>query len=174
MNRQAQAMIAQRDGLRIQHEMLSAALPNDAVHLQNLIQAATASPGKGMRSGGVVRVRRPSQRRSFEILVAPLRAGSSWLASENAAAVIFLTDPEAKTENSTKTLIQMFGLTPAEASLAGKLMQGMSLKEAADMLGVTRNTAHSQLQKIFEKTGTNRQAELMRVLLSSPARLPFG
>ena len=40
---------------------------------------------------------------------------------------------------------------------------------AAERRGVSRNTARGQLKRIFAKTGTNRQAELVRMVLQGPA-----
>jgi pimeloyl-ACP methyl ester carboxylesterase/DNA-binding CsgD family transcriptional regulator len=56
------------------------------------------------------------------------------------------------------------GLTPAEARLAARLRFGQSLKEAAEELGISVNTARNQLKSVFEKLGVNRQADLVRHL----------
>ncbi|MDX5367573.1 MAG: alpha/beta fold hydrolase [Alphaproteobacteria bacterium] len=56
------------------------------------------------------------------------------------------------------------GLTPAEARLAARLRFGQSLKEAAEELGISINTARNQLKSVFEKLGVNRQADLVRHL----------
>lgn len=53
-----------------------------------------------------------------------------------------------------------FDLTPAEARLARRLGEGVSLREAADAEGITFETARSRLKSISAKTGTSRQAEL--------------
>ena len=60
-------------------------------------------------------------------------------------------------------LVQLFGLTPAEALLASELARGFSLDEAARHLGISRNTARVHLQAIFTKTRTTRQAELLQL-----------
>lgn len=57
-----------------------------------------------------------------------------------------------------------FGLTPSEIRLCGVLAQNYTLKEAADMLSVTHETARQRLKTIFQKTGTNRQSELVALL----------
>ncbi|WP_293339607.1 alpha/beta fold hydrolase [Parvibaculum sp.] len=57
-----------------------------------------------------------------------------------------------------------FGLTPAEARLAARLRFGLSLKEAAEELGISVNTARNQLKSVFDKLGVNRQADLVRHL----------
>ena len=62
-------------------------------------------------------------------------------------------------------LRQVFGLTPAKAALASLLAMGLTLHQAAGTLHVTRETVRSRLKTIFQKTGTHRQADLVRLLL---------
>jgi len=59
-----------------------------------------------------------------------------------------------------------FGLTKAEARLALRLAGGASLASAAEAFDVKLTTIRSQLQQVFAKTGTSRQAELVALLLS--------
>ena len=84
-------------------------------------------------------------------------------------AVVILRDPAQPATLPPGDLAALFGLTAAEARLATRLADGEGLDEAALALGVTRNTARSQLQAIFAKTGVNRQGDLVRVLLGSAA-----
>lgn len=59
----------------------------------------------------------------------------------------------------------LFGLTLAEAKLAREVMRGDGLQACARRLGVAANTARTHLNRVFGKTGTKRQAELVRLLL---------
>ena len=59
-----------------------------------------------------------------------------------------------------------FGLTKAEARLASYLADGASLASMAQAFDVKLTTIRSQLQQVFAKTGTSRQAELVALLLS--------
>ena len=59
------------------------------------------------------------------------------------------------------------GFTPAEARLADALAGGASVREAATKLGVTYETARTHLKRLLSKTGARRQAELVRILLTS-------
>ena len=59
---------------------------------------------------------------------------------------------------------ESFGLTAAEIRLAAHLADGLSLKEAAEELGVSVNTLRNQLRAVFDKMGLNRQSELVRAL----------
>ncbi|MBR1213662.1 hypothetical protein [Bradyrhizobium sp. JYMT SZCCT0180] len=63
-------------------------------------------------------------------------------------------------------LQKKFGLTPAEVGLIHELIRGSSLQTAADRLGIKIATARTHLHRIFAKTGTTRQAELMRLMLT--------
>jgi DNA-binding CsgD family transcriptional regulator len=58
-----------------------------------------------------------------------------------------------------------FDLTPAEARVGAQIFGGASVRAAAKALGVSFNTANSQLDVVFAKTGTRRQADLVKVLL---------
>lgn len=62
--------------------------------------------------------------------------------------------------------LETWGLTVAEADLAGQLLETEGLQSAADKLRVSRNTAKTQLAAIFQKAGVRRQSELVRKLLA--------
>ncbi len=55
--------------------------------------------------------------------------------------------------------------------LASELAKGLTLDDAAAALDISRNTARSQLQAVFRKTGVSRQSELVLLLLGSVATL---
>jgi DNA-binding CsgD family transcriptional regulator len=60
-----------------------------------------------------------------------------------------------------------FGLTLAEARLALHLVGGETLRSAAVKLNITYETARTSLKKIFRKTETCRQAELVLIILTA-------
>lgn len=65
----------------------------------------------------------------------------------------------------TVLLRATYDCTAREATLAGALADGCTLTEAATMLGISIHTARTHLKRVFRKTGTNRQAELLRLVL---------
>jgi DNA-binding CsgD family transcriptional regulator len=70
--------------------------------------------------------------------------------------------------NESIDLLQChFSLTPAEARLALHLVGGETLRSAAVKLGISYETARTCLKKIFNKTGTCRQAELVIIILTA-------
>ena len=58
-------------------------------------------------------------------------------------------------------------MAPAEARLALHLVAGETLRSAAVKLSISYETARTCLKKIFNKTGTCRQAELVIVILTA-------
>lgn len=86
-----------------------------------------------------------------------------------------LADPELELAGPTdEAIAELFGLSPSEASVAALLLQGLSLAEAAARLGLSLPTVRTYLKRIFSKTGVNRQAELVRTLLTSLVILAAG
>jgi DNA-binding CsgD family transcriptional regulator len=123
--------------------------------------------GAGVRPGGAMRLSRP-RRSDLFVTVAPVpRDGGNprWL---GASVLILIVDPNIARAPDEAVLRQLFGLTPAEAALAAQLAIGLSLREAASARGIAYSTARSYLEQIFHRTGTRRQAELTRVLLTLP------
>ena len=65
--------------------------------------------------------------------------------------------------------MRLYNLTPAEARLTLALLEGKGLEWAAEQISLSVNTARTHLKRIFEKTRTHRQAELVRLILRGPA-----
>ena len=64
-------------------------------------------------------------------------------------------------------LAALFDLTPAETRLAAALSQGRPLKEAAAGAHITFKSGRTYLERIFAKTGTHQQSELVALLKSA-------
>lgn len=81
-----------------------------------------------------------------------------------ASILLLVTSLRAQATPAESVLRQGLGLTTAEARLARVLASGHDLDGAISLLGIRMPTARSQLQAIFYKTNTRRQAELMSLL----------
>jgi DNA-binding CsgD family transcriptional regulator len=68
---------------------------------------------------------------------------------------------------SPTILTGLFDLTPAEVRLATALAKGQSLKAAAVEAGLQFSTVRTYLNRIFRKTGTNQQSQLVALLKSA-------
>lgn len=102
----------------------------------------------------------PSVRRR---LIEILETVSESLAGAGLDVVVEKT--QSADEAATR-LARSFGLTPAELRLARHLADGGTLAAYAAEQNVSRNTARTHLSSIFQKTGVNRQADLVRLLLA--------
>jgi DNA-binding CsgD family transcriptional regulator len=65
---------------------------------------------------------------------------------------------------SDDVLKRAFGLTRSEARLTRVLFESLELSVAARRSGITVGSARSYLKRIFAKTGTTRQAQLISLL----------
>jgi len=83
-----------------------------------------------------------------------------------------VSDPEAAPEPAAETLRRLFGLTPAVSKLAAALAAGRTIADHAEEARITQGTARWHMKELFARTGTSRQAELVRLLLGGIAQLP--
>ena len=70
---------------------------------------------------------------------------------------------------SLRQLMDVFDLTPAEARLARALASGEALDKYAAANALAMSTVRTQMRATFRKTGTERQAEVVRVLNNIPS-----
>lgn len=169
-NRAGRELNGKRDGLWLDcFGQPVAADPGEQARLRLAIEGAIAA-GKGLinRFEGSLPIRRSHSPVPLQVTVFPLRSGAL---IDGVAAAMFITDPTriAIPESEAPRLI--YGLTRTEARLAAHLAHGKSLADYCVANAVTANTARTHLKRVFEKTGTRRQGQLVSLLSQSPASL---
>ena len=116
--------------------------------------------------------RHPADGRPLQILESRLDWPNDLsLTGRRFRTALFIGDPKQRTGDPFENLGRLYELTPAESRLAWLLVGDFSLAEAALQLGITQSTARTVLKRVLAKTGTRRQASLVRLLLSGPAQL---
>ncbi|WP_119418863.1 helix-turn-helix transcriptional regulator [Desertibaculum subflavum] len=165
-NRAAEAMAARADGFALLPDGMHALRAGDDAKLQRLIGAAV-KPEK--RGGGALRLARKTGARDYTVQVMPLPPTAAIVASVVPAACVLIADPTALAPPVGHLLGPLYGLTATETRVAEQLAAGDTIEQAAQALGMAWATARSHLAAIFRKTGTRRQPELMRLLLTLPA-----
>lgn len=161
-NAAAQRLIGANDGVRVRHGKLETDSPSNTAALRQAIKCAVSCvTGRLASVPDLVIVNRHS-RGKLVIWIAPISSGA-FCGEQDPLVAVFVVDPEAASRSPEKLLRKLFGLTPAESRLANALMKG-DLTSASEEFGISRNTARSQLQSIFSKTGTSKQGELIRLL----------
>jgi DNA-binding CsgD family transcriptional regulator len=162
-NAAAAALLRSKDGLYTVFGKLYAAGTPARDALDAAIRDAL-SPGRG----GFLTVPRGEGRHPLTIRVAPLPEGHAHSRGEASARVIvFVTDPETSGPSQAGDTLAAYGLTRAERRVVAELALGYSIHEVAERLGIGRTTARNHLNRALAKTGTGRQAELLRLVLSS-------
>jgi DNA-binding CsgD family transcriptional regulator len=165
-NKAAEKFFADRD-LRQNKGRLHANSTAETATLHAVI-AKCAERRTQLQQGGFVSLRRQLGRSPLSLLIAPLPLEiPGGLVALEPMAVIFVNDPDKENKPTVVQLRDKFGMTPAEAGFAVEILKGDGIQAAADRLSISRSTARTHLSRIFDKTGTRRQAELVRVLIST-------
>jgi DNA-binding CsgD family transcriptional regulator len=139
--------------------------------LQQLIARAAGTADGTPPSGGTLRVARPSAH-PYVVLALPLSSTVGDVLQLPSGVLLVLADPDLVDQPSITSLEEVFGLTPAEAAVAVRILGGHGLQSVAGDLGVTLSTVRIHLQRVFEKTETHRQAEPVRFLINLRPTLP--
>jgi DNA-binding CsgD family transcriptional regulator len=78
---------------------------------------------------------------------------------------LIATPSSGHVELRVEDICDAIGLSQAEAKLAKALVSGASLKEDAEAAGLSLNTARRPLAAAFLKTETNKQSDLVSLLV---------
>lgn len=87
---------------------------------------------------------------------------------QNDRVMLLISDPDRHMAPSIDILQSIYDLPPSEARLLQHIVQGYSLLESADKMGITESSARTYLKRIFSKTNTRGQPELIRSVLLTP------
>jgi DNA-binding CsgD family transcriptional regulator len=167
-NRAGESVLGAGDGLCLGEGRLAAVHPATNAALRWLIAQSTRALN-ARRPGGSLQIMRGEERDPIHAFVAPFKARDNdmWRGDVGESlAIVFLTDPETAHIADKNRWRQQFGLTAAEANLALEIVKGDGRRASAERLGISVSTARAHLTHVFEKTGTRRQAALVRLLLS--------
>ncbi|TPK96255.1 MULTISPECIES: LuxR C-terminal-related transcriptional regulator [unclassified Mesorhizobium] len=103
--------------------------------------------------------------------VLPLTEGTARAAFRPACAAVFVSTTTSSSPLPEAVLTTLFDLTPAEARVLLRIGSGLPASRSASSLGISENTLKTHLNRIFAKTGTRRQADLVKLI--SDIGMPF-
>jgi DNA-binding CsgD family transcriptional regulator len=162
-NRATQSLFAE-GALKLRERVVCAQAAADTAALHGMI--AGCADATQIDAGGYLPVARGSGR-PLSLLVIPMRSPIPWLPQAQPAAVIFITDPERAALPEAAQLQRQFGFTPAESRFVVEILKGDGIAAAAERLGILPGTARTHLHRVLAKTGTRRQADLVRLILTA-------
>lgn len=171
INRKAREIAAMKDGFEVEQDgTFRTSRPSETKALLKLVEN-TATATKGDPEGEFAfSLSRPSLKQPLLLLVSPVGGANSGDDRVGGAA-IFISDPEDAIEISPEVLSHLYELTAAESRLLKGLCQGKRIETLGEELGITVNTVRHHLKQVFRKTGTQRQSELIKLVLTGPAAI---
>jgi DNA-binding CsgD family transcriptional regulator len=96
----------------------------------------------------------PVQRRPDDTVIS-----TNW---PSQTALVILCDLDGPASLPVGSMAEAYGLMEAEARVAETAAGGAAIGAIARQHGLSPNTIKTHLRRIYEKTGTSRQAELAR------------
>lgn len=171
-NKYSQNVFAQCDGLKTKSGEIVALNSNINKKIYRFLKISTLKQHDDLHQlGSTISVPRPSGRRHYSLLVAPIwRTAEKTVlfevTADSPAAIVIIVDPEFVAIPLSERLQDQFDLTAAEAEATSLLVSGMTIDEIAIRLGKTSGTVRNQIKCVFGKTDTDRQSALIRLLMS--------
>ncbi len=127
------------------------------------LQSALRGIVSGVLPGTEVRLAsRTASPLAATVLSIPQGRVSSLITEGLPACLVVVRGPEGDNHLAAARQVGLlFGLTPSEERMLAVLLSGAGLKQSAARLGISYETARTHLKRIFGKTGTRKQGELI-------------
>lgn len=171
-NASAHRMTVPGDGIGPgRNGVLSTRSPTLALRLQALVTlAVAASSGEHPFQGEVLLVPSTQGGAPMGVEVAPLPVRTEYLGGPHEAVAVVTVHRQAEPGQADlhAALRLAFRLTPAECRVVDGILDGLSVREIAERLGVSAHSVHTQLKAVYQKTEVHRQSDLVRLVLSLP------
>ena len=165
MNAAAERQVKTGKALRVVNNRLVPTDPGTRATIAKAI-SELASDETGIVPGGHSLAIPGDAAAGYVATLLPLERGQrqSIMAPFAASVAIFAQDPAQVPVIPGEAFARLYNLTVGELRVLLALAQGLGAREAADMLGISEPTVRTHLQRMFSKTGTSRQAELLQLL----------
>jgi DNA-binding CsgD family transcriptional regulator len=168
LNAAALRIAEMSDAMTISTAGVHATTEADEMRLQQAIAEAIAH-----RGGNYIKRFSIRQRSGLPTGVVLTSMDRAQLASaDQTCCVLFVMDLESLHKPEPSAIVDLLGLTPAQARVAAALAAGTPLAEVATKLGVTVNTVRTLLSRAMSKTGTKSQVSLVRLVYTTVVPLP--
>jgi DNA-binding CsgD family transcriptional regulator len=163
LNASARSLIADDGCIHIRNARLRFNEPALNVALEVAVRRATQTP-----PGSSLLPLSSASKEVYEVTVSPLEAGREEATPAAGAplALVVIARPRPDPQRIVQRARRLYGLTDAEARVMAALTMGETVEGIASAHGVRTSTVRAQVRSIFEKTGVNRQSDLVRLALT--------
>jgi DNA-binding CsgD family transcriptional regulator len=162
----ARRVLADRNGVAIRGGRFVFLEPALDERLSRLM-AACGSGSTGTPRSMAAQVRH-NRSPAYRVLVSPVPRDVD---ERRVSFIVLIFGPREWFDISTDVLVEVYGLTRAQAEVARSLFNGQDVEETAAALGVTRNTVRTHLKHIFSRCDVQSQGELLHLLATGPQEL---
>jgi DNA-binding CsgD family transcriptional regulator len=158
VNSAARLLLAQRDGIAIYGSVITVSHP-ETITLRRVVAGESAAGAQGSSLLLIHRTGKAPLLLSVQHFQRPLQIREN---APCAVAAIIVRPPE---DDEIGGLFRgHYGMTATEARLARLIATGSSLLAAAAEMSISHNTARTHMKRIYAKTDTHRQVDLVRLL----------
>jgi DNA-binding CsgD family transcriptional regulator len=173
-NHAGHQFLARSEGLKVVDGAVLVGHRSDSHNFEAAVAGSTAQGtyGEDLRRL-LLRGTRPNRLIQASIVALPqlvtLADGNGAAAPQPSAPllIIFLRRLGRSKAISPVAVSRLFNFTTAEAKVIAALCRGLSVAEYATANDLSRHTVRNQVKAALSKSGTRRQAELVRIVLSS-------
>jgi DNA-binding CsgD family transcriptional regulator len=166
-NNAALKLFSLGDGLHLVAGRLCCVRPEENALFQQKIASLAGVQSVLDDTGDTLSISRRSGVSNLQLTILPMNKTMPGR-SAPLAAMVFITDGSVSSSRSS-LIRKLYRVTPSEARVADLLLQGLDLREISDKLRITLETTRFQSKRLLTKTGTRRQAELLRLLAALPS-----
>lgn len=121
------------------------------------------------REDHLISLARGDHKPPLNTLVTPLKTPYGNAGTCNPTAILFAFETTDNQERVEEVIRSLYRLSPTEARLVAQLFITPHLATAAEVLGITLNTARTHLKRIYNKTHVNRISSLVHLIVTGPA-----
>jgi DNA-binding CsgD family transcriptional regulator len=154
VNPAAAELLKRDDGIALRAGKLVCASVADTARLRQLVNGTISAPGNGLA------IERGDSPHPYLVTVIPAKRPTGG----RPLFALAVRDLGGTRQAGIDGAAEAFGLTKAETRLAQLLVAGHSLVSATATLGISHNTARSHMKRIYDKTATSRQSQLVQLL----------
>jgi DNA-binding CsgD family transcriptional regulator len=171
-NRAAETIFEKKDGLLLRQGRVRAISSTTDTALQKaMLRILDPTPDGGVSEAMLIN--RKSTKRPYHVVISATVSEIQGL-SHRTRAILTIADPDEMQNEHPSLFSRLYGMTSREAELTSKLCLGKTIEESAMELNITYHTARTHLRRIYDKTGTSRQTDLVLLLARLPQAVERG
>lgn len=160
------AMLAEARVVRAVGGRLAAVDPAADIALRDALAGAEGGDTGIGTQGIAVPMNAPDGERYVAHLL-PLTSGARRTTGARyaATAAVFVCKAQRDAPSAPEAIAKLYSLTPSELRVLLAICEASGVADAAERLGISEATAKTHLRRLFEKTNTSRQVDLVKLVM---------